>query len=110
MEGQIDSPQAPAPAPVSASTPPLQTTPAPAPVQEMESGGVFAKSGKMNMKDIVISALLVAVSVFGIIYYRKRLKEMEENKNNTQIDDLVSDVDEIKMNVKKMMGNAYKAV
>lgn len=100
-------------APISASTPPLQPqqpAPAPAPVQEMESGGVFVKGGKMNYKDIVVTALLVGASIFGIIYYRKAIKQIDDNKDSTEMDDLISDVEEIKMNVKKMMGNAYKSV
>ena len=64
----------------------------------------------MKTVEIVVLVALLLSSVFSTVYYRKAIKKIDEDKNNTDIEDLISDVDEIKMNVKKIMGNAYKAV
>ena len=61
---------APAPAPAPA------VAPSPAPAPQMAEGGAMDSIAKpkMNVKDIIISALLVTLSIYGIVYYRKAIK------------------------------------
>jgi hypothetical protein len=107
MEGQTTPPvevSAPAPAPVVASTP------APTIETSYEDGGAMGSitSGKMNIKDIVISALLVTLSVYGIFYYRKAIKKLDEQPTADEFENMSGDIDEVKYNVKKALGKKYE--
>jgi len=97
---------APAPAPV--ATP----APAPAPAPQMESGGAMENIAKhkMNTKDIVISLLLVAVSIYGIVYYRKAIKSLDETPTLEEFDNMAGDIEEVKINVKKALGKRYETI
>ena len=107
MEGQTTPPvevSTPTPAPVVASTP------APTIETSYEDGGAMGSitSGKMNIKDIVISALLVTLSVYGIFYYRKAIKKLDEQPTADEFENMSGDIYEIKFNVKKALGKKYE--
>lgn len=93
---------APAPAPVVA--------PAPAPAPQMADGGAMdsVAKPKMNTKDIIISLLLITVSIYGIVYYRKAIKNIDEMPTAEEFDALADTVDEHDVNLKKALGSKYK--
>ena len=93
---------APAPAPVVAQ--------APAPAPQMSEGGAMdsVAKPKMNTKDIIISLLLVTVSIYGIVYYRKAIKNIDEMPTAEEFDALADKVDEHDVNLKKALGSKYK--
>jgi hypothetical protein len=95
---------APAPAPA----PAVAVAPAPAP--QMEGGGAMdsVAKPKMNTKDIIISLLLITVSIYGIVYYRKAIKTIDEQVSAEEFDDLLAKVDEHDANLKSALGNKYK--
>ena len=108
--------EAPAPATpevVSAPAPVAPVAPvAPAPAPQMESGGAMESIAKhkMNTKDIVISLLLVAVSIYGIVYYRKAIKNLDETPTLEEFDNMAGDIEEVKQNVKKALGKKYQTI
>lgn len=108
MEGQttppVEATSTPAPAQVVASTP------APTVETSYEDGGAMGSitSGKMNIKDIVISALLITLSVYGIFYYRKAIKKLDEQPTAEEYENMIGDIDEVKYNVKKALGKKYE--
>jgi len=92
---------------------PIQTV---APVQTVAptSGGgddVFENMSSqkpMDLKSLLLFGLLVAFSIYGITYYRKAIAKLnEEKKPNDDFLNLVDDVEEVKYNVKKALGNKY---
>ena len=97
---------APAPAPVA--------TPAPAPVSspepQMESGGAMDSimKPKMNIKDMVVSGLLIVMAIYGIVYYRKAIKSIDETPTLEEFDNFADMVEEHDVNLKKALGNKYK--
>jgi hypothetical protein len=88
---------------------------APAPVAPVSpSGGgddVFESMGSqkpMDFKSLLVFGLLIAFSIYGITYYRKAIAKLNEYKKpNDDFLNLVDDVEEVKYNVKKAMGNKY---
>lgn len=99
-----------APVQVSAPAPAPAPTYAPSPAPQMAEGGAIGSvtGGKMNIKDIVISALLFVVSVYGILYYRKAIKKLDEQPTAEQFDNMTGDIEEVQYNVKKLMGKRYQ--
>ena len=95
---------APAPAPAVAQAP------APAPAPQMAEGGAMdsVAKPKMNTKDIIISLLLVTVSIYGIVYYRKAIKSLDEQITPEEFDNMAGMVDEHEVNLKKALGSKYK--
>jgi hypothetical protein len=95
---------APAPAPA------VATAPAPAPAPQMAEGGAMDSIAKpkMNVKDIIISALLVTLSIYGIVYYRKAIKSLDEQITPEEFDNMAGMVDEHDVNLKKALGSKYK--
>ena len=95
---------APAPAPAPA------VAPAPAPAPQMAEGGAMDSIAKpkMNVKDIIISALLVTLSIYGIVYYRKAIKSLDEQITPEEFDNMAGIVDEHDVNLKKALGSKYK--
>lgn len=95
---------APAPAPA------VAPAPAPAPAPQMAEGGAMdsVAKPKMNIKDIVISALLVTLSIYGIVYYRKAIKSLDEQITPEEFDNMAGMVDEHDVNLKKALGSKYK--
>jgi len=93
---------APAPAPAVA--------PAPAPAPQMAEGGAMdsVAKPKMNTKDIIISLLLVTVSIYGIVYYRKAIKSLDEQVTPEEFDNMAGMIEEHDVNLKKAMGGKYK--
>ena len=94
---------------------PVAPVQAVAPVQTVApSGGgddVFESMGSqkpMDFKSLLVFGLLIAFSIYGITYYRKAIAKLnEEKKPNDDFLNLVDDVEEVKYNVKKAMGNKY---
>lgn len=97
---EVASTPAPTPAPA----------PAPAPAPQMSDGGAMdsVAKPKMNTKDIIISLLLITVSIYGIVYYRKAIKNIDEQISPEEFDDIANKVDEHDVNLKKAMGSNYK--
>ena len=95
---------APAPAPA------VAPAPAPAPAPQMAEGGAMDSIAKpkMNVKDIIISALLVTLSIYGIVYYRKAIKSLDEQITPEEFDNMAGMVDEHDVNLKKALGSKYK--
>lgn len=95
---------APAPAPVA--------TPAPAPAPQMESGGATDSimKPKMNVKDMVLSGILIVMAIYGIVYYRKAIKSLDETPTLEEFDNMAGDVEEVKHNVKKALGKKYQTI
>jgi hypothetical protein len=96
---------APAPAPAQAVAPP-----AVAPAPQMADGGAMdsVAKPKMNTKDIIISLLLITVSIYGIVYYRKAIKTLDEQITPEEFDNIAGMVDEHDVNLKKALGGKYK--
>jgi hypothetical protein len=95
---------APAPAPA------VVQAPAPAPTTQMGDGGAMdsVAKPKMNTKDIIISLLLITVSIYGIVYYRKAIKTLDEQISPEEFDNMAGMVDEHDVNLKKALGGKYK--
>jgi|694.fasta_scaffold16915_11 hypothetical protein len=93
---------APAPAPA--------VVQAPAPAPQMSDGGAMdsVAKPKMNTKDIIISLLLITVSIYGIVYYRKAIKNIDEQISPEEFDNIAGMVDEHDVNLKKALGTKYK--
>ena len=63
----------------------------------------------MDLKSLLLFGLLVAFSIYGITYYRKAIAKLNEDKKpNEEFLNLVDDVEEVKYNVKKALGQKYK--
>ena len=105
MEGQTTPPVE-----VSTPAPVVETTPAPTVETSYSDGGAMGSitSGKMNIKDIVISALLVTLSIYGIFYYRKAIKKLDEQPTAEEYENMTGDIDEVKYNLKKALGKKYE--
>jgi hypothetical protein len=105
MEGQT--------APQTETTPPtvVQAPQPPTAETSYADGGALGSitSGKMNIKDIVISALLITLSIYGIFYYRKAIKKADEQLTSEEIDDIYDKLDEHEENLKRAMGKNYKS-
>jgi len=100
-----------APAPV---TPDVAPSPAPvvapAPAPQMAEGGAMdsVAKPKMNTKDIIISLLLITVSIYGIVYYRKAIKSLDEQVTPEEFDNMAGMIEEHDVNLKKALGGKYK--
>jgi hypothetical protein len=95
-----------APAPAVAVAP----TPAPAPAPQYGEGGAMdsVAKPKMNTKDIIISLLLITVSIYGIVYYRKGIKALDEQVTPEEFDNMAGMIEEHDVNLKKALGGKYK--
>ena len=109
MEGQAPEMatalvSAPAPAPAPAPTP------APAPSPQMAEGGVMENRVKPSFRiiDIAIMALWIVVPIYGIFYYRKALKKLDEQPTAEEFDNMTGDIEEVKYNLKKALGKKYQ--
>ena len=93
-----------------APAPAVAVAPAPAPAPQMADGGAMdsVAKPKMNTKDIIISLLLITVSIYGIVYYRKAIKNIYEMTTAEEFDALADKVDEHDVNLKKALGSKYK--
>jgi len=94
----------------SAPTPAVAPAPAPAPVPQMAEGGAMdsVAKPKMNTKDIIISLLLITVSIYGIVYYRKAIKSLDEQVTPEEFDNMAGMIEEHDVNLKKALGGKYK--
>jgi hypothetical protein len=94
-----------APAPAQAVAPP-----AVAPAPQMADGGAMdsVAKPKMNTKDIIISLLLITVSIYGIVYYRKAIKSLDEQVTPEEFDNMAGMIEEHDVNLKKALGSKYK--
>ena len=106
MEASAPAVATPEVAPAPAPTP----APAPAPAPQYGDGGAMdsVAKPKMNTKDIIISLLLITVSVYGIVYYRKAIKTLDEQVTPEEFDNMAGMVDEHDVNLKKALGGKYK--
>ena len=111
MEAQSTAP-ATTPAPATTLAPEVAnvTYQAPASTPSMETGGAMETitKPKMNIKDIVISALLIVVSIYGIFYYRKAIKKLDEQPSSEEFDNMSEDIAEVKFNLQKALGRKYQ--
>jgi hypothetical protein len=96
-----------APAPVA-----VAPAPAPAPAPQMESGGATDSimKQKMNVKDMVLSGILIVMAIYGIVYYRKAIRSLDETPTLEEFDNMAGDVEEVKHNVKKALGKKYQTI
>lgn len=92
---------------------PVQSV-APVYIAEPTSGGgddVFESMSSqkpMDFKSLLLFGLLIAFSIYGITYYRKAISKLNEDKKpNDDFLNLVDDVEEVKYNVKKALGQKY---
>ena len=83
---------------------------APAPAPQMADGGAMdsVAKPKMNTKDIIISLLLITVSIYGIVYYRKAIKTLDEQVTPEEFDNMAGMIEEHDVNLKKALGGKYK--
>ena len=97
-------------APVAAPAPVPAPMTAPAPAPQMEEGGAInsVTSGKMNWKDILISVVILGLGVYGIFYYRKAIKKLDDQVTGEEFDNLAGKVDEHDANLKRALGTKYK--
>lgn len=105
--------EAPAPATPEVAPAPVATpAPAPAPAPQMESGGATDSimKPKMNVKDMVLSGILIVMAIYGIVYYRKAIKSLDETPTLEEFDNMAGDVEEVKHNVKKALGKKYQTI
>ena len=58
----------------------------------------------------VVPNLLVAVSIYGIVYYRKAIKSLDETPTLEEFDNMAWDIEEVKHNVKKALGKKYQTI
>lgn len=93
-----------------ASAPAPAVAPAPAPAPQMADGGAMdsVAKPKMNTKDIIISLLLITVSIYGIVYYRKAIKSLDEQVTPEEFDNMAGMIEEHDVNLKKALGGKYK--
>jgi hypothetical protein len=94
----------------SAPAPAVAPAPAPAPTPQYGDGGAMdsVAKPKMNTKDIIISLLLITVSIYGIVYYRKAIKTLDEQITPEEFDNMAGMVEEHDVNLKKALGGKYK--
>lgn len=92
----------PTPAPAPAATPASTPT--------YEEGGAFEgkAKGSWKMVDILIMALWIVVPIYGIMYYRKAIKKLDEQPSADEFDNMSGDIEEIKYNVQKALGKKYQ--
>lgn len=99
-----------APAPVAAPVyePPPPITPVPGP-QFSQGGATSNKTGLekffdgITLTDIGIIAIVTAVGITAICYYRKRIDYLKKEKSEVK-----KKVEELEMNVAKALGPNYK--
>lgn len=111
MEGQApEVTVAPIVAPAPVATPVAEAPQSVAPPQSLGDGGVFEgrTNSKWKMVDILIMSLWIIVPIYGIIYYRKAIKKLDEQPTAEEFDNMVEDIEEVKYNVKKTLGGKYK--
>jgi len=115
MEGQApDVTVAPivAPAPTAVATPVAQVAqPTQAP-QSIEDNGVFEgrTKSKWKMVDIFIMSLWIIAPIYIIMYNRKAIKKLEEQPTVDEFDSMVGDIEEVRYNLKKSLGDKYKNI
>lgn len=93
-----------------ATAPTVQTSIPPTIETSYSEGGALGSitSGKMNIKDIVISALVITMSIYVIVSSRKTMQKLDEQLSNEEIDDIYARLDEHEENLKRAMGKNYK--
>lgn len=90
---------------------PASSTPTVSSASSENSSGFLGEvmRSPMDWRSMLVASLLIAVSIMGIVYYRKALQQMEEDKPTLDdIDTLNADVAELKFNLKKALGAKYK--
>lgn len=107
MEAQATAP-ATTPAPATAPAPEVANVTYQAP--QVETGGAMEAitKPKWNVKDIVLSGFLLAMSISVIIYTRLGIKKLNEQPSSEEFDNMSEDIEELKFNLKKALGNKYQ--
>jgi hypothetical protein len=88
---------------------PPTPAPAPAPAPQFGAGGVTGKTGLakffdgITLTDIGTIAIITAVGLFAICYYRRRIQHLKEEKSETK-----KKLEEIEVNVVNALGPNYK--
>lgn len=96
------------------ATAPVVETPQPTAEPTLENGGSTNVVDKMasekpfSILTIVTFGLIFASAWYSIIYYRKAIQKLDSNNQDDEFQNLVDDVEEVKYNVKKALGNKYK--
>lgn len=105
MEGQNTTPPT-----QTAPTQFVDTPPAPSFESSYSEGGALGSitGGKMNIKDIVISALLITMAIYVITSSRKAMQKKDVQLTDEEIDDIYDRLDEHEENLKRAMGKNYK--
>jgi hypothetical protein len=109
MEAQTTAP-ATTPAPATAPAPEVANVTYQAPTPQMETGGAIdaITKPKMNVKDILLSGFLFAMTISVIIYTRLAIAKLKEQPTTDEIDDMSGDIEEVKFNLQKAMGKKYQ--
>ena len=99
MDDNINTPAVETPA---VETPAVET---PAEPSILESGGETARS--FDLTFWVVTPLLIVASLYSIYYHRQALNKLHENDKEK---DLQAQIDELKGNLKTLMGTKYKMI
>jgi hypothetical protein len=97
-------------------TPEVTAPVAPAPSADMGSDNFeipsFEKGGKLlddlRWVNIITSAVLISASLYAIYYFKKSIIKMKEEEEE-DYDELYDEVQEVKTNLKRLMGKKYVA-
>jgi len=57
-----------------------------------------------------LSGILIVMAIYGIVYYRKAIKSLDETPTLEEFDNMAGDVEEVKLNVKKALGKKYQTI
>jgi len=71
-----------------------------------EEGGELKAGGDYSLVYYLTFALLLSASAYSIYYHRQALNKLMDDDN----DELKKQVREVKMNLKKLMGNKYELI
>jgi hypothetical protein len=77
----------------------------------MAEGGAMENKVKPSFRlvDIAIMALWIVVPIYGIFYYRKALKKLDEQPTADDFSNMNGDIEELQYNLKKALGKKYQA-
>jgi hypothetical protein len=98
------------------ATPEVQAPAATAPSAEISGDNIempsFEKGGKLlddlRWVNIITSAVLISASLYAIYYFKKSIVKMKEEEEE-DYDELYGEVQEVKTNLKRLMGKKYVA-
>jgi|694.fasta_scaffold00522_39 hypothetical protein len=116
MEGQapdlmVETIVAPSPIALATTVAPVAQVTTQAP-QNYEDGGVFEgrTKSKWKMVDIFIMSLWIIAPIYIIMYNRKAIKKLDEQPTVEEFETMVGDIEEVRYNLKKELGDKYKNI